>query len=212
MKVWTVTSTDDLEGKPVCQMVAGSYMGREKALDACVDYVMKRMKLRRDLVWSMAHDENHPDAAKFFTKRKWDGVTEVRRGCHGWLRKFIKYELLLQDCYVVFDGASSWRFDIDGNDVEGEMFVTVTWGSSDCEDLAFTTPKPEMFVTEDTAIQTFVKYVKGLMADHGMEIPGDLRAVVKTQLHEDGKCQVDLDDGCSVSCVLYRDDMKTVKE
>ena len=212
MKAWTVTSTDDLEGETVCHTVAGSYTSREKALDECVDYMMQRVKLRRDLAWSMAHDENHPDAAKFFSERARDHVTEVRKGCHGWLRKLVKYELLLQGCYLIFDGASCWRFDIDENDVEGEMFVTVTWGSSDCEDPEFTTPKPELFVTGDAAILTFVNYVKGLMADHGMEIPDDLYAVVETQLHEDGKCQVDLDDGCSVSCVMYREDAKSVKE
>lgn len=212
MTIYTVTSTDDLERGPVCQQVAGSYTSRGKALDACVDLMMKRMRLRRDLVWSMAHDENHPDAAKFFTKRKRDGVTEVRGDSHGWLREFLKNELGGQGCYVVFDGANSWRFDIDENDVEGEMFVTVTWGLTDREDPSFTIPKPEVFITEDKAILTFVNYAKSLMADRGTEIPDDLYAVVEAQLRVSGKCQVDLGDGCRVSCAMYSGDAKNVKE
>lgn len=212
MTIYTVTSTDDLECGPLDRLVTGSYTSRGRAIGECVDHMMERMKLRRDLVWSMAHDENHPDAAKFFTKRKWDGVTEVRKGSHGRLREFLKDELGGQGCYVVFDGANRWCFDVDENDVEGEMFVTVTWGLTEREDPSFTLPKPGVFITEDTAILTFVNYVKGLMADHGMEIPDDLYAVVETQLHESGKCQVDLGDGCSVSCAMYSGDAKSVKE
>lgn len=212
MTIYTVTSTDDLEREPLDRLIAGSYTSRGRAIDECARYIMERLELRFDLAYSLAHDENHPEAAKFFSERRKDGATVVRKGCVGRLREFLKDELGGQSCYVAYDGTNSWHFDIDENDVEGEMFVTVTWGSSDCEDLAFTTPKPEVFTTEDTAILTFVNYVKGLMADQGMEIPDDLYAVVETQLHEDGKCQVDLDDGCSVSCVMYREDAKDIKE
>lgn len=212
MKVWTVTSTDDLEREPVDRCVIGSFTSHGRAIGECVKYIMERMKLRFDLAYSLAHDENHPEAAKFFSERKKDGAMVVKKGCVRKLREYLRDELGGQCCYIAYDGTNTWRFDIDENDVEGEMFVTVTWGSSDCEDPEFTTPKPEVFTTEDTAILTFVNYVKSLMADHGMKIPDDLYAVVETQLHESGKSQVDLDDGCSVSCVMYGEDAKNVKE
>ena len=212
MKTYTVTSTDDLEREPLDRCVIGSYTTRGMALDECVKYIMERLELRPDLAYSLAHDENHPEAAKFFSERRKDGAMVVRKGCVDKLRKFLRDELGGQDCYVAYDGTDSWHFDVDENDVEGELWHTVTWGDSDCEDLAFTTPKLEMFITEDTAILTFVNYVKGLMADHGMEIPDDLYAVVETQLHESGTCQVDLNDGCCVSCVLYHDDAENIKE
>ena len=34
----------------------------------------------------------------------------------------------------------------------------------------------------------------------------------RNSLEEDGRAQVDLHDGCCVSCVLYRDDTTNIKE
>lgn len=212
MTVYTVYSIDDPEREPLARCVAGSYTTRGRALDECVGYIMGRIEVRNDLAWSMAHDYNHPGAAKFFSERREDGVTVVRRGCVEKLREFLRDELGGQNCYYIYDGGSSWHFDIDENDVVGELWTTVTWGDSDTEDPGFTTPKPETFTSEDTAIKTFVNYAKDLMARQEMEIPEDFYALVEQQLDEDGKCQVDLDDGTSVSCVLYHDDAKDVKE
>lgn len=54
--------------------------------------------------------------------------------------------------------------------------------------------------------------VKELIASRDMDVPNNFYAIIEQQLDEDGKCQVDLNDGCSVSCVLYRDDAKNIKE
>lgn len=212
MTVWTVSSLDNREYEPADHTVVGSYTTRGRALDECVDYVMERLKLRHDLAWSMAHDENHPDAAKLFSESRRLGRHVVRRGCVGKLRAFLRDELGCSGCYYVYDGSDVWHFDVDENDVEGELWHTVTWGDSDCEDPEFTTPWPEAFTSEETAVKTFVDYAKGLMAGRGMKVPGDFHAAVRRQLVEDGKCQVDLDDGCCVSCVLYHGDAKNVKE
>ena len=212
MTIYIVTSTDDPEREPLSRCVVGSYTERGRALDECVEYIMERIDMRPDLAWSMANDENHPKAEKFFSERRKDGATVVRRGCAGELRAFLRDELGGQGCYYVYDGYSSWHFDVDENGLEGPLWTTVTWGDSDAEDPEFTTPWPEAFTSEETAVKTFVDYAKGLMAGRGMKIPDDFHADVKRQLGEGGKCQVDLGDGCCVSCVLYHDDAKNVKE
>lgn len=217
MKVWTVTSTDDHPKLGTNRCVIGSFTTRGRALDECVDYILQRLRIRDDLAFCMANDENHPEAKEFFSGRNERSDNwHVKRGKVKDLMAFLRDMIGGDGCYYAFLDAGmgniSYHFDIDENDVEGEMFVTVTWGSSDCEDPEFTTPKPELFVTEDAAILTFVNYVKGLMADNGVEIPDDMYAVVETQLHESGKSQVDLTDGCSVSCVIYSEDAKSVKE
>lgn len=214
MNVWTVSSLDNKEYEPADHTVVGSYTTRGRALDECVDYVMERLKLRHDLAWSMAHDENHPEAAKFFSERRADGRTVVRRGCVAKLRDYVRDMLGLDGAYYVYDGVDSWHFDVDENDVVGDLWHTVTWGDSDCEDPEFTTPWPEAFTSEETAVKTFVDYAKDLMANRGLKVPDDFHfhAAVRRQLVEDGKCQVDLSDGCCVSCVLYHDDAKNVKE
>ncbi len=211
MTVWTVVSQDDTDNGSD-HLVAGSYTFRGRAIDECVKYVFERISLRGDFAWSMAHDENHPEAAKFFSERRADGRTVVRRGCVAKLRDYVRDVLSMDGAYYVYDGTDSWHFDVDENGVEGELWTTVTWGDSDNEDPEFTTPWPETFISKDEAIRTFVNYAKDLMAGREMDIPDDFYAVVEQQLDEDGKCQVDLDDGCCVSCVLYHSDAKNVKE
>lgn len=216
MTVYTVQSMDDLPMELLDHCVIGTYTIRGRALDECADYIMERIGRREDLAWSMAHDENHPEAAKFFREKPLKDRPHlvkmvVKRGCAKRLREFLRDNLGGQGCYYVWDGESSWRFDIDENDVEGELWHTVTWGDSDVEDPEFTTPWPESFIDKDEAIKSFVNYAKDLMAAHEMKVPDDLYAIMETQLDEDGKAHVDLSDGCSVSCVLYHDDAKNIK-
>ena len=159
----------------------------------------------------MANDENHPEAKKFFSERR-NGKYVIARGCVAKLMEFIKDELGGQGCYYVCDGASNWHFDVDENDVEGELWHTVTWGDSDCEDPEFTTPWPEAFMSEDKAIESFYRYALDLKRDQGMPVSEGFRSFVYDTLRKRGKCQVDLTDGCCVSCVLYHDDAKNIKE
>ena len=77
MTIYTVTSTDDLAMEPLARCVAGSYTERGRAIDGCVKYILERIGLRGDLAYSMAHDENHPEAAKFFSQ--WADVVVLAR-------------------------------------------------------------------------------------------------------------------------------------
>ena len=212
MTVYTVSSLDNKEYEQAECTVVGSYTTRGRALDECVDYVMERLETRDDLAWSMAHDENHPEAAKLFSESRRLGRHVVRRGCVGKLRAFLRDELGGSGCYYVYDGSDVWHFDVEEKDVEGDLWHTVTWGDSDCEDPEFTTPWPETFVSEEKAIANFYYYAVDLMQQRGDEISEGFKPFVYDSLRKDGKCQVDLDDGCSVSCVMYREDAKDIKE
>ena len=211
MTIYTVTSTDDLWNEPLDRCVTGSYTSRGRAIEECAEYILDRIGLRDDLACSMANDDNHPDAKKFFTERR-DGKYVITRGCITKLKEFIKDELGGQGCYYVYDGLNSWHFDIDENSLEGDLWHTVTWGDSDNEDSEFTTPWPEDFTTQETAVETFVDYVKDLYKEHRMKWSDEFIRGVRKSLVDDGKVQVDLNDGCCVSCVLYHDDAKNIKE
>ena len=212
MKVWTAVSQDDTESGSD-HLVAGSYTSRGRALDECVKYIFERLVLRGDLAYGMAHDERHPEAAKFFSERRDDGRTVVRRGCTKKLWSYVRDMLGQDGAYYVFDGyRDSWHFDVDENDVEGELWTTVTWGDSDCEDPEFTTPWPETFTSEESAIEEFYRYALDLKRQYEAEVSEGFRSFVYDTLRKHGKCQVDLADGCCVSCVLYHDDAKNVKE
>lgn len=212
MTIYTVTSTDDIVCGPMDRCVIGSYTTRGRALDECTRYITERLSLRDDLAWSMAHDENHPETKEFFSERREDGIVVVRKDCVKKLGEFLRDELGGHGCYYIRYGADNWRFDIDENSVEGELWHTVTWGDSDCEEPKFTTPWTETFTSEEAAIYSFYCYALDLKRDHEVPVSEGFRPFVYDSLRKDGKCRVCLSDGHSVSCVLYHDDAKNIKE
>ena len=217
MTVYTVSSLDDHPKFGTEHCVIGSFTTRGRALDECVDYIMERLELRDDLAFAMANDENHPEAAEVFSgcSGRSDGWGVKRRKAKA-LRAFLRDELGGQGCYYAcLDSGMGWiafHFDVDENDVEGELWHTVTWGDSDTEDPEFTTPWPEAFTSEDKAIDSFYRYALDLKRDRELPVSEGFKSFVHESLRKDGRCQVDLGDGCCVSCVLYHDDAKNIKE
>lgn len=212
MNVWTVMSVDDLEREPLSHCVIGSYTSRGRALDECADYILERADIRGDFAWSMAHDENHEEAAKFFSERRKDGRTVVKKGRLARLKDYIRDELGGCGAYYVYDGSSSWHFDVDENAVEGELWHTVTWGDSDKEDPEFTDPWPEAFNTKEAAVEEFMDYTRDLFHSQGMRFGSDLESYISSCFDTYGEVHLDLDDGRRVHCALYCDDAKNVKE
>lgn len=128
MTAYTVLSIDDLAMEPLDHCVVGTFATRGRALDECVDYIMERINLRDDLAWAVAHDENHPSSASWMeeTAEGWAVADPIA------LREDIRDELDGSGCYYIWDGESSWHFDIDENDVEGLVAGRATGGR--CED------------------------------------------------------------------------------
>ena len=210
MNVWTVSSRNDtVNGSD--HFVVGSYASRGRALDKCANFIFDRLAHWDGFAYSMAHDENHPETARFFSTRR-AGGTMLRRNCTKELWNYVRGVLGQDGAYCVFDGTDSWYFDIDENGVEGELWHTLTWGDSDCEDLNFRTPYPEAFTSEKTAVETFIGYVKDLYRSHCMKWSDEFLRETRRSLRKDCRVQVDLNDGTSVSCVLYHDDAKNIKE
>lgn len=216
MKVYTVSSFDDHPKFGTDRCTIGSFTTRGRALDECVGYIVERLRIYGDLAFCMANDQNHPEAKKFFAGRdsRSDGW-RVKHGKAKALRAFLRDTLGGDGCYYAcLDAGMGWisfHFDVDENDVEGELWHTVTWGDSDCEDPEFTTPWPESFTSQETAVKTFVDYARDLFKSHGMKFNG-IEKDIRKSLVDDGKVQVVLNDGCCVNCVLYHDDAKNVKE
>ena len=165
------------------------------------------------LAYAMANDEEHHGLRLdgLFCERKY-GKTVIARGCRNRLEELLRDELCGQGCYRICDGKNEYMFQVDENDVEGTIWQTVTWCDSDTEVPKFTTPWPEMFTSEETAVKTFIDYVKGLYKAHCMKLSDAFIRETEKTLREDGKVQVNLNDGTSVSCVLYSGGAENVKE
>lgn len=211
MKIWTVSAIDN-EGRygPVMQ-ICGSYTTRGMALDECVKWIMKRFDSVPSLAYAMANDENHKFEEQFFREDK-DGRTLIRRGMCVKFVEWLRDELGGQGCYRVYDGLNEYCFNVDENDVEGTIWQTVTLGDGDTEDPESTTPWPEVFTSEETAVETFIGYVKNLYRSHHMKWSDKFLRETRKSLKEDGNVQVDLNDGTSVICVLYSGGAENVKE
>ena len=211
MTVYTVSSTDDLMSEPISTLVAGTYTTRGRAIDECVDYIMERLENRQEFAWAMLNDENHPDARKFLLERK-DGTIGVRKGCLNKLKGFIRDELGGTGCYYVYDGCDRvWHFDVNENDICGDAWSLVTWGSSDVEAPDFTTSFLELFTYKDKAVASAVKYAKDLMDSHGYKASerDSIAKFVGEDLKANGQARLDLDDGAAVHWVLYHFGMET---
>lgn len=213
MTIWTVSAIDNEEKYGIVQHICGSYATRGLALDECVKWMLDRFDSLPCLAYAMANDEWHHGFLLdgLFGERK-DGKTVIERGCRHKLEEFLRDELGRQGVYRIYDGKNEYMFQVDENDVEGTIWQTVTWGDSDCEDPDFTTPWPEMFTSEETAVETFIDYVKDLYKSHCMKWSDEFLRETRKSLKEDGKVQVDLNDGTSVSCVLYSGGAENVKE
>jgi hypothetical protein len=212
MTVWTVSSTDAKSHEGVERCVVGTYTSRGAAIDNCVDYIIERLNIREDLAWSMKNDTWNRDACKFFSESRKGSEIRIKHGCVNRLRAYIRDALGGQGCYIVFDGLSTWRFDVDETGVEGMMWTVVTWGDSDTEDPNFTTPAADSFTSEESAINSFYWYAVNLKKDRGIPISEGFKPFVFDTLKTDHKVQIDLDDGCCISCVIYPTKLSEVVE
>ena len=211
MTIWTVSATDD-EGRYGLDMnICGSYTTRGMALDKCVELIMARFDSQPSLAYAMANDENHKSVKQYFREDK-HGLVLIKRGMRVKFMEWLRDELGGQGCYFVYDGQNEYRFSVDENDVEGTIWQTVTWGDSDTEDPEFTTPWPEVFTSEETAVETFIGYVKDLYKSHCMKWSDAFIRETEKALKEEGKVQVNLNDGTSVSCVMYSGGANNVRE
>lgn len=210
MTVYTVSSADGVMSEPLDTLVAGTYTTRGRAVDECAAYIMERLGNRQDLARSMLNDENHPEARKFLVGRK-DGTVGVRKGCLGKLKAFVRDELGGTGCYYVYDGDSTWHFDVDENDLCGDAWLLVTWGVCDHENPEFCVPFPKLFTDEDKAVANAIRYACDLMGRHDVPVKGMDAFVIYAQrsLRDAGQARLDLDDGTAVCWVLYHFGMET---
>jgi hypothetical protein len=210
MTIWTVSAIDNEDNfRPVLN-ICGSYTTRGIALDKCVEWILERFGHVPRLAHAMANNKASVIPGIMFEER--NGKVVVAKGCRHKIEDLLRDELGAQGFYCASDGENEYIFCVDENDVEGIVWQTVTWGDSDTEGPEFTTPWPEMFTSEETAVETFIDYVKDLYRSHHMRWSDRFLRETRKSLKDDGKVQVDLNDGTSVSCVLYSCGGENVKE
>lgn len=114
----------------------------------------------------------------------------------------------------VKDNSTGRRFSysVTETNLTGPVWVTVTKGDGDTEDLEFTTPWPDMYASEKAAVADAAAYVADIREASGApRLEGDALSYFETTLRSKGGYTADLPDGRSVSVVLYRTDFGNVK-
>ena len=59
MEIYTIVCSEDSVSNPCTNTVDGSYMTRERAVEACVEKIMNRLETRCDVAYGAFHDANH---------------------------------------------------------------------------------------------------------------------------------------------------------
>lgn len=114
----------------------------------------------------------------------------------------------------VKDSSTGRRFSysVTETNLTGPMWVTITKGDGDTEDLEFTTPWPDMYASEKVAVADAAGYVSDMREESGApKLEGDELSHFKTTLSKTGGYTADLPDGRSVSVVLYKTDFGNVR-
>lgn len=114
----------------------------------------------------------------------------------------------------VKDNSTGRRFSysVTETNLTGPMWVTITKGDGDTEDLEFTTPWPDMYASEKTAVADAAGYISDMREESGApRLEGDALSYFETTLRSKGGYTADLPDGRSVSVVLYKTDFGNVR-
>lgn len=187
MTIYTVISVDELDMEPIDYNIAGSYVRRGDALRECAKYILERAGMRCDLEHMLLHDENHKDFPRRGKKKRLEYLVDRLGG---------------DSCYCIYcEGYGSFHFSVFENEAKGEVFSLVTWGDSDIEDPAFTTPTGESYDSEDSAVESAESYAFELLMEYKYKSDkaarNEARRIGRT-LRKDGEARLDLDDGAAV--------------
>lgn len=134
-KIWTVWSTDMIDGENVADTAAiESYGTKEAAAEGCAQYFLERLEVRPDIRYAVGHDACHPHVVDdihrdtgipaeairaMFASATTIGGRNVKAEAS--LRSIVKEEILGEESYLVATGADSdigectFQFGIDSN-------------------------------------------------------------------------------------------------
>ena len=187
MTIYTVVSVDELDMEPIDYNIVGSYVRRGDALMECARCILDRAEMRCDLEYMLLHDENHKDFPRRGKKKRLEYLVDRLGG---------------DSYYCIYCGGyGSFHFSVSENEVKGEVFSLVTWGDSDIEDPAFTTPTGESYDSEDSAVESAESYAFELLMEYNSKSDkaarNEARRIGRT-LREDGEARIDLADGTAV--------------
>ena len=125
--VYTVVSTDDRPDEPINTVIIGTFVSRESAVKACVEYMLWRLKFVPDVRYAFMNDVRHATAEavssmsgvpqdelkKIFAYSKDD--LEIPENLKGAVISYVKD--------VVENGDYKIETDVEGSEVGYEMFM-----------------------------------------------------------------------------------------
>lgn len=132
--IYTVVCSDDSLASPCVTTICGSYMTRERAVEACAKKIMDGIETRCDIAYEVFHDSNHKglreavlsvcgrDEADLYFFRSFNDclLPEKVRGA---VRTYLTDELKRCGRYFTYDpvaGYEEFRFEIIKNYLKGD--------------------------------------------------------------------------------------------
>lgn len=218
LTVYTVSYTENSIDFGMEHNVIGSYLSRGDAIRECAGLILEKLEslpLMRNSFLLGKGDKTkevvellkksgvpRDDIASFFG----DGIIKGRpmpESISGALRPYLKDVLGGESFYGVKRlGLYEIRFDIDENDVECadglQLWTCITSGAdSDRHDQEFEQPFPEVFLSEEEAIECALEDLRQCLDGYGREQKTEILCEARDKLENDGYYEFDLNDSTS---------------
>lgn len=196
MTIYTVTYLVSVEGMVSMDAVVGSYISRGDAIDACVNKIVEMFGENDQFMLDFSHDENHEEVNGMFGEV--DDVLNER------IVKYIRDEVGGEGGYYVSCINNLYHFDVEESELKGQLFNLVMWRDIDCELMPeLPMPRPELFLTKESAVKGFVEYAAIAFKYAGVDIPEDIRETVSADIDRNWACSICVNDSLTVNCALY---------
>lgn len=189
MDIYTVTYLASVDGLVTRDAVVGSYISRGDALDACVNKIIERFREDDQFMLDFSHDENHDEVNGMFGDDEYVLNENIV--------KYVRDEVGGNGGYYVCCMNNLYHFDIEESELKGQLYNLVMWREIDCA------PRPELFLTKESAVKGFVQYAVCTFKYAGVDIPADLMETVSSDIDKNLACSICVNDDLTVNCALY---------
>ena len=212
LTVYTASSTERGPKGIVCHTVSGTFLCRGDAIRECAKVIMFTAASRPDMLRLFVQDERVRKALKdgcmpddmidnledYYTEAD-DCIFE--KAAANLSETLV--DIIGGECCMTFGSdILEFRFDVDENDVvcdDGlQMWTCITSGAdSDRHDQEFEQPFPEVFLSEEEAIECALEDLRQCLDGYGREQKTEILCEARDRLENDGYYEFGLNDSMS---------------
>ena len=212
LTVYTTSCTERGPNGIECHTVSGTFLTRGDAIRECAKNIMFTVGSRPDMRSLFVRDERVRKALRDggMTDEMIDNLTDdsmkdedaIMDKAAASLKELLVDIIGGQSCMTFGSDLVEFRFDVDENDVvcaDGlQLWTCITSGTdSDRHDPEFEQPVPEVFFSDEEAMECAMEDLRQCLDGYGREQKTAILCEARDQLENDGYYEFDLNDSKS---------------